>query len=400
MRPIGFLLVPLLSLGLLTGCGLLGSKKPQAAALQPFVPAVNVTVAWRADVGRTPKFEVGVGQFTPGVSGNSVYAASSAGTVSRIDISTGQLIWRTDVGVPIVAGVAVGSGLSDGFSAVVTERIEIVVIAADGKIAQRIATGGVILEPPVLMGNVVVARLADNRIAGWDIETGLRRWVLQRTLPTLVLHAQSGLTVAAREPEQSTTGVLGATDVLVNLPGARLIWLDSATGNVRWESQVVAPRGANEVERIADLLGSPTVHGPDVCVAAYQLQIACFSAENGRRIWGREFAVTSPLAASAAQVFATDSQSRLFAFNRTDGQTTWSTEAFQLRGLVNPLVAGRLLWVADQFGFLHALSTDNGGTLGRVSLDGSGLSGPMRNTQQGLVVQTQGGRLMLIRSEG
>jgi outer membrane protein assembly factor BamB len=327
-------------------------------------------------------------------------AASSTGVVSKIALDTGRLIWRTEIGTPLVAGVATGSGASMGMSAVITSNSELAVLDAEGKIARRIALGGVALEIPVLAGNLAIVRLSDNRIAGFDLSTGNRRWVIQRSLPPLVLHAQSGMRSASPPQEMSTSDVIGPGDVLANLPGGRLVWLDASTGAVRWESQVVTPRGSNEVERIIDLLGSATADGPDVCVAAYQTNVSCFGAENGRRIFSRDIGAASPLAANARHVFVADDQSRLFALSRKDGTTAWAVDAFMLRNLMHPLLRGRALWVADGMGYLHAVGADDGKMLARIQLDGGAISGAMRSVGGGILVQTQGGALMLIRTEG
>lgn len=383
---------------LAAGCS--SSKKPQPAALENFKPAMKVVVGWKADVGRSPKSEAGVGQFSPAVSGDSVYVAAANGNVYRVALANGKQLWRSDTGAPIVAGAAVGSGDSAGLLAVVNDRSELVLIDTAGKVVRRISLGGVALEIPALVGNTAVVRLADNRVGGWDITTGVRRWVLQRSLPPLVLHAQSGMLVMPQSPEEFSSAVVGPNDVLVNMPGGRLVWLDANSGVVRWESQVVTPRGSNEVERIIDLLGAPIAEGPDVCVAAYQTQVSCFNADNGRRLWSRDLVANSPPTADTKFIFVADDRSRLHALSRKDGSTAWMIETFQLRSLMNPVSWGRALWVADRFGFLHALDRETGKTLARVTLDGTPVSGAMRATASGLVVQTQGGQLMLIRVEG
>ena len=383
---------------LLAGCS--SVSKPKPATLKDFTPTLKTSVVWRADVGRAIKLETGVGQFTPAVSGDAAFVASAAGTVSKIALASGKLLWRVQTGAPLVAGVAVGSGAFDGITAVINNRSELVVLSAEGKVERRIALGGVSLETPVMAGSTAVVRLTDNRVAGFDVVSGNRRWVLQRNLPSLVLHAQSGMRVQARVAEESSSTVVGPGDVLVNLPGGRLLWIDAATGAVRWDVQVATPRGSNEVERIVDLLGAPAVDGGDVCVSAYQTSVACFGAENGRRLWTRELPAVSTLAADNRYVFVADDQSRLHALNRQDGATAWTIDTYQLRGLNSPVSWGRAVWVADSFGFLHALSREDGKTLARLSLPGGALSGPIRATRLGLLVQTQGGQLLLIRSEG
>jgi outer membrane protein assembly factor BamB len=391
------ILVALAAALVLASCS--SSKKPQPATLKNLNPTLAASVAWQADVGKVAGVQVGVGQFTPAVAADDVVVASSSGVVTKLSLADGRVRWRTEVGARLVAGAALGSGVSSGVSAVVTDRGELVVLAADGKIQRTIALGGVALEVPLLLGNTAVVRLADNRVAGWDLATGNRRWVIQRTLPPLVLHAQSGLTGLAQAPEESRSAVLGPADVLVNMPGGRLLWLDASTGAIRWESQVATPRGSNEVERIVDLLGGPIAEGPDVCVAAYQTLVACFGAESGRRLWSRDLAAMSAVAADPRFVYVADDQSRLHALNRKDGSPAWTIDTFQLRNLMSPVSWGRAVWVADRFGVLHAVDRENGKELARITL-GSAVSGAMRATQRGLLVQTQGGQLFLIRSEG
>jgi outer membrane protein assembly factor BamB len=383
---------------LIAGCT--GTPKPKPATLKDFKSSLKASVAWKVDLGKAAKSVGAAGQFVPAVSGDAVYAASSAGTVSKISLADGKLIWRATIGAPLVSGIAVGSGSSEGVTAVVSDRAELVIISAEGKIERRIALGGVVLEAPVMAGSTAVVRLADNRVAGFDIVTGNRRWVLQRNLPTLVLHGQSGMRVQARPAEESASSTLGPSDVLVNMPGGRLLWLDAASGAIRWESQVATPRGSNEVERIVDLLGMPSVEGADVCVAAYQTSIVCLGAESGRRLWSRELTAMSTLAVDGRYVFFADDQSRLHSLNRKDGQSVWTIDTFQLRGLQHPVSWGRAVWVADGFGFLHALAREDGKQIARLSLDGGAPSGAIRPTRAGLLIQTQGGQLLLIRSEG
>jgi outer membrane protein assembly factor BamB len=392
-----FLPLALTVVTVLVGCG---SSKPKPASLVDFKPSLSAKVAWTAKVGDTPEFKVGVGQFSPGVSGDSVIAASEDGEVSRVNLQSGKVDWRVDLDTRIIAGVAVGNGSSSGFSAVVTDRNQIVVLDAAGKVSREINLGGVVLEIPVIAGDIVVARLTDNRVAGWDISSGERRWVFQRTLPPLVLHGQSGLRGAAYAPEESSSSGLGANDVVVNLPGGRLLWVNALTGAVRWEAQVATPTGSNEVERLVDLLGAPVVQGDHVCVSAYQTAVSCFGVEDGKRQWIKNLSAGTTVGADARFVFVADQQSRLHALARATGETSWTSDALRLRGLNQPISVGRALWVADQFGFLHALDRESGQTLARVKLDGGAVSGAMRATSAGLLVQTQGGRLMLIRTEG
>jgi outer membrane protein assembly factor BamB len=290
-----------------------------------------------------------------------------------------------------------GAGAAEGIFALVTESGEMVLLDRSGAIRWRVALGGVALERPVITGGVAIARLMDNRLVGWDLETGARRWVVQRALPPLVLHGESGLRVAPSQDLDSVTSLLGPGDLLANLPAGRALWVNAATGLVRAESQVATPRGSNEVERLADLLGAPEVVDDAVCTAAYQNLVACLAPDLSRILWQQRFAVVTPLAADLRLVFAVDSSSRVVAFERAAGVRAWQNDRLFLRGLSAPVSYDRAVWLSDFEGYLHGLSREDGALIARLSLPGGKASGAMLATRQGLVVQTQGGFVTLLR---
>ena len=74
------------------------SKKAEPAKLQSFKATLPATIAWTADVGKSPKVDIGVGQFSPAISGDFVYAASPK-SVTRVSITTGQVSWKHKHGI-------------------------------------------------------------------------------------------------------------------------------------------------------------------------------------------------------------------------------------------------------------------------------------------------------------
>lgn len=379
----------------LLGCS--SARKAQPASVPSGPVSLTLKTVWSSDSGRTPTSNAGLGSFTPAVSDGLAVAANASGTVRAFDLSSGAQRWSVSVGAPIVAGVGSGGGVSEGFFAVVTEPGDLVLIDAKGAIRWKVAAGGVALERPMLSGGRVVVRLADNRLVGWDIESGRRAWVVQRTLPALVLHGQSGLRAMPSADEDISRESLGPGDLLVNLPGGRLLYLSAVTGGVRWEAQVAVPRGSNEVERMSDLMGSPSIEGDAVCVSAYQTQLSCLALDSGRSLWQKTTPVVQPPAVDQSIVAAVDSSSRVLAFNRKTGDALWSNDTLFLRRLTAPISMDRAIWVADMDGYLHGLSREDGKLIARQRLDGGRPSGAMVLTRAGLLVQTEGGRLNLLR---
>lgn len=383
-----------LSLLALAGCS---SSKLKPAALTDIPSPTRLAAVWSVDIPKAPSGGMGEGPFAPAASASLAVVAAPTGEVLAHRIDSGQLAWRVNLGAGLAAGVGYGGGSAEGYYAVITREGELVLLDDQGATRWRVQTGGVSHERPTLSGGQVVVRLADNRLAGFDLETGSRRWVLQRTMPSLALHGQSGVRGAPSSAEEGSLSAIGTVDVVVTMPGGRLVWVNAANGTVRWEAQVATPKGSNEVERIADLLGVAAVVDDQVCVAGYQNQVACLRNDDGRVVWRKSWPAVVPVAADLSLVVALDASSRLVAFNSKTGEERWKSEALFLRRLTTPVSYGSQIWTADFEGFLHGLSRESGALVGRVRLEGGRPSGPMLLTRAGLLVQTEGGRLSLLR---
>ena len=116
---------------------------------------------------------------------------------------------------------------------------------------------------------------------------------------------------------------------------------------------MVTPRGSNEVERLSDLLGEAAVVGDSVCVAAYQNQVSCHEVATGRAKWTQRLDVSQPVAADQTVVVGVESNSRVHAYDRVTSMRP------------DGLPPGRR-------------------------------TGRMLVTREGLLIQTQSGRLMLM----
>ncbi|MFZ9671396.1 MAG: PQQ-binding-like beta-propeller repeat protein, partial [Burkholderiaceae bacterium] len=286
-----------LLLASLLGLAACSSSGPKPAKLESFTPTLDLKAKWTVSIDRLPAVSMGQGAFAPAVSSGLVVVAGPKGQVSGFKLQNGAQVFEQNLKTELAAGVGAGAGLGSGLFAVVTSGGELVLIDAKGAVRWRVAMGGVSNERPVIAGGSVLVRLADNRVAAFSQETGARRWVIQRTLPSLVLHGQSGMKTAADVAIEPGSDQLGAVDLVVGLPGARLLWLNATNGAVRWETTVVTPRGSNEVERLSDLLGEAAVVSDLVCVAAYQNQISCHEVGTGRAKWTQRLDVSQPVAA-------------------------------------------------------------------------------------------------------
>ncbi|HET9023658.1 MAG TPA: outer membrane protein assembly factor BamB [Burkholderiaceae bacterium] len=351
------------------------SKSSLAAPLTEFKPTLTTRVAWRANVGSARG-----AYLQPAVLENAIFAAAADGTVVRLSPG-GDVVWRADAKSKISGGVG-----SDGFIvAVGTARGDVITFGADGKALWRAQILGEVQSPPLVGRGLVIVRGSDFRLTAFDAETGRRRWTYQRATTPLTLRGPS---------EMAFAGDL----VVAGFPGGRVVALTSSNGAVRWDVVVSEPRGATEVERLADVMGQPLVAAGDVCAASYQGRLACFEAGNGALRWARELSAMSGPGGDEQRLFVVDAKSHLHAYSRTAGASAWLQKSLERRDLSTPLSMRRAVVTGDFQGYVHFVSPDDGAFLARVNL-GSAIIATPRAFGGGALVQTQDGVVALINVE-
>ncbi len=353
------------------------SSGPERPKPKPF-EAISAPIAgrqvWSHSIGGI-EFPLSVA-----VNGEVFTVASSDGTVVALRADNGRELWRASVDGRIVAGVG-----SDGrFAAVVTRSGELVVLEG-GKTLWRRPIGTKVVTSPLVAGERVFVLGVDRRVIAWDAQEGRKLWQQQRPGDPLTL-AQGGVLA----PFKNT--------LLVG-QGPRLAGLDPLDGSVRWDVPVAAPRGTNEVERLADLVGPLLRDGDVVCARAFQSAVGCVNAERGTLMWSRNAGGTDGVAGDASVVVGADASDRVTAWKAASGEVVWSTEALLYRGLGAPLVAGPTVMFDDEQGTVHWLSLDNGQTQLRLNTDGSAPAAAPVASGTTLLVVTRKGGLFAFRPE-
>jgi outer membrane protein assembly factor BamB len=368
----------------LAGCSSLNpfAKKSEPrnppAALVEFKPTLGIHTAWTTSVG-----SAGAYSFSPALANDNLFVAAADGSVMRINPVSGQPMWRINAGMPLTAGVG-----SDGATVVVAgEKGTLLAFDTDGKPLWKAQASSEILSAPAVGQGLVVVRSLDNHIMAFDAESGARRWITQRTVPSLTLRASPGIVIA------------GST-AYVALPGGRLLALALSNGGARWEMAVGDPRGTTELERIADISGAPVVAGRDVCAVAYQGRVACFDAATGQARWAKELSSDVGLGLDERFVFAADERGAVSAFSRESGAGVWRNNKLANRGLTTPVSFGRAIVVGDAQGYVHFLSREDGSFLARSTTDGSAIitSSPLV-AGSNVIFQTKAGTVVAIATE-
>ena len=359
----------LLIAALAAGCS---SDRPKPTALENFAPRISGRAVWSTNVG-TVDFPLAVaaraGQFV---------AASSNGTVLALNAETGAELWRAQAGAPLTAGVG-----SDGrFSAVVTRNNEVVTLDG-GQVKWRQRVPARVVTAPLVAGERVFVLAVDRSVHAFDAVDGKRLWVFQRPGNALTL-AQAGVLTAARN--QLIVGQAG-----------RLVALDALKGTIVWDLPVAAPRGSNEVERLADLIGPAVRRGDRVCVRAFQNAVGCVDVARPAVLWTRNNAGAAAVGGNDDRLFGGDASDRLTAWNAATGEVAWTNERLLYRGLSGALAIGPSVVFGDIEGQVHFLSAADGSTQLRLPTDGKPVVGTPVLAGTTLLVTTRSGGLFAFR---
>ncbi|MBX3659324.1 MAG: outer membrane protein assembly factor BamB [Ramlibacter sp.] len=340
--------------------------KPKPAELAPNAALIGVRLAWSAHVGPVAF------PLQAHVNGNTVAVAGSDGGVAAIDAVTGRDLWRASVGSPIAAGVG-----SDGrLAAVVTTANDLVVLAS-GKELWRQRLPAQVYTAPLVAGARVFVLAADRSVSAFDGQTGRRLWNQQRPGEPLVLR-QAGV-------------MLAVGDTLVVGLSGRLVGMNPLNGSSRWEAPLASPRGTNDVERLVDLVGGVARQGDEVCARAFQANVGCVNAARGNLVWTQPASGSVGIDGDDRFVFGAESDGKVMAWRRTDGERAWTSDRLKYRGLTAPLAVGRSVAFGDSTGFVHLLSREDGTLLTRLSTDGTAIAAQPVLADKTLVVVTRGG---------
>jgi outer membrane protein assembly factor BamB len=351
-----------------------GVKMPP---LGPLTPTADVRTAWSVSVGKAGDYT-----FTPAVVGDAAYVANRAGTVSKL--VGGKVVWKIEAGQLLSAGVGANSRLV----VVGTSKGEVLAFSTeDGKALWQAKVSSEVLASPVVGDDGVAVKSGDNRIHLLDAGDGGRKWVYQRSTPTLSVRSAGSPVFADRY-------------IFVGYPGGKLVALAIQNGAPVWEGAVALPKGATELDRVADVVASPVVDGRLICAVAFQGRVACFDmGQSGVQVWSRDLSSVAGLAMDSRYLFVADDKGVVYALDRQSGSSLWKQDKLKNRRLSGLAVQRGLVAVADGEGIVPFLSREDGSFAARQKTDGTPVRAPLQMLGNAVLVQTTGGSVSAIEAQ-
>lgn len=350
------------------------TKKP--GPLPELKPTATGSINWQVSVGKA------VPGFAPAILPDAIYAASTDGSIVRLDPANGRQVWRISAGKNVSAGVG-----ADASTVVVgTDKGDVLAFDAQGKEKWTARVSTEIVAPPRVADGVVAVLAGDGSVTALSAADGSKKWVNQRSAPALTVRNYAGMAY--------TRGGL-----FVGTAGGRLLALDIVTGIVGWDATVANPKGATELERIADVTSLPLVDGNQVCAVAYQGRIACFEITRGTLNWSRDVSSLGGLAGDGKNIYVTDDKGAVQALDRNTGASVWKQDRLAERKIGGPQVVGEFVAVVDVEGYVHLLAASNGAYVGRMATDGSAPTAQPALFLSSILFQSAAGNLYAVTAK-
>lgn len=354
-------------------------KPNKPAELVDISPSVEVTKIWSANAGKG-EGRIGARQ-GPAVADGRVYAAAMKGGVRALDLQTGKTIWHHETDLRISGGPGVGDGL------VVAGGLDGDVIALDAatgeqKWAAKIPSE-IVAAPTIGLGSVFV-HSADGRVTAFDAASGERRWFWTRDVPTLSLRGNDSV-------------VLGPGFVFVGNDDGSVSALAAADGRSLWNLPVAQPEGRTELDRMADIDGTPVLEGSMLYASSFKKQTLAIDAPSGRPVWLATQGGAGRVALGSDRLVVSDPTGAVHAIDKSSGGSLWAQPALARRNLTGVAVQGDFAVVGDYDGYLHWLKLDNGEFAARARVSGNALRGAPIVADGVLVAQDVDGEVAAFR---
>lgn len=390
-----------------SGCSTLSKLNPFGgddeelgpAELMDFEPEGKVSELWDARIGG------GLGdrytRIRPVIDAGVIYVADAYGLVEARDLATGERRWQTRIGRPdgSVLGnlvfwgrdddggsfVTGGVGLGEDRLFLGTEDGELISLRTeDGSEVWRTQMSSEVLAPAAAGDGQVFAMSLDGRLTALALSDGTRNWSYDTQVPVLTLRGTS-------------TPVYSDPIVFAGFANGRLTALRGENGEVIWEHVVALPSGRSELERISDLDASPLVTPAGAFIGSYQGALKSLRLLDGAVQWERPVSTFSELAEGYGQIYNTDEEGIIRAFDQVSGNVVWEQDGLIRRSVTGPAVFGPWLAVGDFEGYVHLFAQSDGRPVARVKVDGDGIRNTPIGIDDRLIVQGNSGRLAVLR---
>ncbi len=380
---------------MLTAC----SSQPEKTSLAS-VDNADLGIVWRTPIG------VGVGnhysRMTMVVEDDAIFAADPEGTVTALNLQSGDVQWQARIDSAVTAGIT-------------KKNDQLFIASRDGTLVSLNAlTGDVQWSAPLTSEAVapagadddqVYVHTVDGRITAYQSDDGKQLWSYETSMPVLTVRGTG-------------TPVVLDSLVVTGIANGKVIALDRKLGIPRWDKRLAIPEGRSELERLVDVDGTVVVDGQLLYAASYHGKVAAMT-HGGDIRWEEDGSSYFSPVLGLGNLYLTLDNSHVQAFDQASGAKVWVQDALEDKNLGALTAIDNFLAVTDSEGYLYLINQVDGSLAGRrllrpnalhVSVPNQGEAtnwrrmrgknfgarSPLVATSAGLLVYTNDGAILLL----
>lgn len=248
----------------------------------------------------------------------------------------------------------------------------------------RNSLSSLLLEPPLIVGDIVIAKTSDGHISGFNAKDGTLKYHNNYVAPNFMIRNQKSLSL------------LDKSIFLLGMPSGYLYIVDAKTGYKLLQIPVGAPRGSTEFERAVDIINPPIVAQNLLYTTAYLSKVICFDLNTTTRQWSADISTYQPIALSESRIIVSTEDSILVALDSKTGKEIWRLNDLRYRHISAPAILDGVILVVDQAGIAHLIDPNSGQLVGRRDIGMGALLSPPESFGQGVLLQNYYGQLAYI----
>jgi outer membrane protein assembly factor BamB len=367
-------------------------------------------VVWQQDAGKGSDKDSRL-TAPPIVANGTIYVQDSQAHVFAFNASTGAPLWDTSIVPPgkdntylfgmfgtdttpdankgAGGGIAYDDGkvfASSGFGQAVA------LDARSGKILWRQDLGVPIVNAPAANGGRVFVSTQENHLYALAQTDGRRLW------------DHTGISESAGI-QASTSAAVAGEYVMAPYSSGEIYALRVQNGRPAWSDMLTHSGVATALSELDDIAGRPVVDRDVVFAISHSGVMAAISLNSGERLWSRDIGGIQTPWAAGDYVYVVTSDQQVICLTRKEGKVKW---IHQLQRWDDPdaksgsidwagpvLVSDRLIVVSSR-GIAAALSPYTGDLLGKMEIPDGTLIAPVVANGQ-LYLYTNGAQLVALR---
>ena len=314
--------------------------------IKPYDKKASIELIWENKVGDND-----VNNLNLIFSEEFVIAATSDGSLRKMQMATGETIWEKEISEEIMMGV--GGDFENILF--ITKNSYLWCLDSKGNTIWKTFVDGEVLTTPVINNRKAYVRLANYEILQIDLKQGDIDW--------RYIHSTPALTFNGTSPLAFSDGVIYG-----GFGAGKLVAVHQKSGAFIWEANISQVKGVTDIDRLTDVLSKPLINDSEVYAVSTSGDLTSIDRRSASIIWTRKISSFNNIVFDGFDIYLVHKSDSIYSLDPKNGKTNWRNADLQYRRITNPIIVGKYIAVGDFDGYVHLLNSETGIVEGRAQI--------------------------------